>query len=107
MARLRPVPAARQAFPDTFVHSDLEKCTHAFLRQDTTPRALEHLYSGPYQVLSWRQKILQLLVCGRPVTVSTDRIKLAYILNGTDRGNNTFNPPVEGTPAVATPATPP
>jgi hypothetical protein len=35
MARLRPVPAARHASPATFVHIDLEKCTHVFLRQDT------------------------------------------------------------------------
>jgi cleavage and polyadenylation specificity factor subunit 1 len=52
MARLRPVPAARHASPATFVHNDLEKCTHVFLRQDTpgpvtegednaTPRARE------------------------------------------------------------------
>jgi hypothetical protein len=41
MAHLRPVPAARHGFPTTFVHSDLEKCTHVFLRQDTTRRALD------------------------------------------------------------------
>jgi hypothetical protein len=45
--------------------------------------------------------MLQLLVRGRPVTVSTDRVKPAYILNETNRGNNP-NPP-----AIATPATPP
>jgi cleavage and polyadenylation specificity factor subunit 1 len=41
MARLRPVLAARHTSPSTFVHSDLEKCTHVFIRQDTTRRALE------------------------------------------------------------------
>jgi hypothetical protein len=41
MAHLRPVPAARHVSPVTFVHSDLGKCTHVFLRQDTTRRALE------------------------------------------------------------------
>jgi cleavage and polyadenylation specificity factor subunit 1 len=51
MALLRPIPAAHHAFPATFVHSDLEKCTHVFLCQDTTPRALEPPYSGPYQFL--------------------------------------------------------
>jgi hypothetical protein len=70
MARLRPVPAARHTSPSTFVHSDLERCTHVFLRQDTTRRALEPPYSGPYQVLSRRVKTLQLLVRGRPVTVN-------------------------------------
>jgi hypothetical protein len=55
MAHLRPVLAARHASPATFVHRDLEKCTHVFIRQDTTRRALEPLYSDPYQVLSRRE----------------------------------------------------
>jgi hypothetical protein len=88
MAHLRPVLAALHAFWATFVHSDLEKYTHVFLHQDVTRQALETPYSGPYQVLSWRDKTLQLLVCGRPVTVSTDRVKPAYILNETNRRNN-------------------
>jgi hypothetical protein len=83
------------------VYSYLEKCTHVFLRQDTTRRALEPYYSLPYQVLSRREKTLQLLVRERPVTVSTERVKPPYILN------NTFNPPVGATPVVAPPATPP
>jgi cleavage and polyadenylation specificity factor subunit 1 len=69
MAHLRPILAARHASPATFVHKDLEKCTHAFLHQDATRWDLEPPYSGPYQVLSWRDKTLQLLVRGRPVTV--------------------------------------
>jgi hypothetical protein len=105
MAHLRPVPAARQAYPATFVHSDLEKCTYIFLSQDTKHQALEPPYNGPYQVLSRREKTLQLLMHGRPVTVSTNRVKLAYILNGTDHRNNSFNLPVNVTPAVAPPAT--
>jgi cleavage and polyadenylation specificity factor subunit 1 len=38
MACLRPVPVARHTSPATFVHSELKKCTHVFLRQDTTRR---------------------------------------------------------------------
>jgi hypothetical protein len=45
------------------------------------------------------------MVHGTPVTVSTERVKLAYILNGTDSGTNTFNPAVDATPAVAALAT--
>jgi hypothetical protein len=46
-------------------------------------------------------------MCGRPVTVSTNRVKPAYILNGTDCRNSTFNLLINATPSVATPATPP
>jgi hypothetical protein len=80
MARLRSILAARHASPATFVHSDLEKCTQIFLPQDATCRALEPPYSGPYQVLSWRAKTLQLLVRRRPVTVSADKVKPTYTL---------------------------
>jgi hypothetical protein len=107
IARLRPVPAARHASPATFLHNDLEKCTHVFLHQDTTRRALEPPYSGPYQVLSRREKTMQLLVHGRPVTVTIDGVKPAYILSGTDRGNSNFSPQVNATPAVASPTTQP
>jgi hypothetical protein len=106
MARLRAVPAAPHPSPATFVHKDIDKCTHVFLHQDATRRALEPPYSGPYQALSLRDKTLQLLVRGRPVTVSTDRVKAAYILYETNRGDNP-NPPAIATPALAPPATPP
>jgi hypothetical protein len=106
MARLRPVPAARHASVATFVHNDLQKCTHVFLRQDATRRALQPPYSDPYQVLSRRDKTLQILVRGRPVTVSTDRVKPAYVLNESNRGNNP-NPPAITTPVSAPPARPP
>jgi hypothetical protein len=62
MARLRPVPAARHSCPATFVHKDLHSCTHIFLRQDALHRALEPPYSGPYRVLSRREKTMKLLV---------------------------------------------
>jgi hypothetical protein len=82
------------------MHSDIKKCTHIFLRQDIRSRALEPLYSSPYQVLSQRENTLQLLMYGRPITVSADRVKLAYTLNGTDCGNK-FNPTAAATLAIA------
>jgi hypothetical protein len=75
MTHLRPVPAARHASPATFVPKDLHNCTHVFLRQDANRRALEPPYSGPHKVLSRREKTLQILVRGKPLTVSTDRDK--------------------------------
>jgi hypothetical protein len=68
-------------------------------------RALEPPYSSPYKVPSQREKTLQLLVQGKPVTMSKDRVKPAYILNKTDHRNN-FNQPTATTPAIAPPATP-
>jgi hypothetical protein len=103
MARLRPVPASHHTSSATFVHKDLHNCTHVFLRQDATRRALVPPYSGPYQVLSRREKTPQLLVRGKPVTVSADRVKPAYVLNEADCGRAIFNPSASATPGIAPP----
>jgi hypothetical protein len=103
MARLRPAPASHHVSSATFVHTDLHNSTHVFLRQDTTRRALEPPYSGPYQVLSRREKALLLLVRGKPVTVSADRVKPAYVLNEADCGSTIFNPVASATPDTAPP----
>jgi hypothetical protein len=109
MAHFRTIPATRHASRAIFVHSDLEKCKHVILRQDTTRRALESPYSGPYQVISRREKIIKILVRGRPITVSTDRVNAAYILNETTRGTTTkiFNATADATPGVGPHAVPP
>jgi hypothetical protein len=52
-------------------------------------------------------KTLQLIVRGKPVTVSTDRVKPTYVLNETDRGGINFNPSAKISPATAPPGTPP
>jgi hypothetical protein len=107
MAHLRPVPAADQASPATFVHKDLYNCTHVFLRQDTTRRILESPYSGPYQVLSWRGIALQIFSLGKHITVSADRVKPAYVLKGTESESTTFNPSGSATQSIAPWATQP
>jgi hypothetical protein len=106
MARLRPVPAARHASPATFVHKDLKDCNYVFLRQDAVRRALEPPYSGPYQVLSRQEKTFKILVRGRSVTVSADRVKPAYTLNETDHGPTHNKPAATPTAATASPTMP-
>jgi hypothetical protein len=64
-------------------------------------------YSGHYQVLSRREKTLQLLLRGRLTTTSTAMVKPAYILNETGRGTTIFNSAVDATLAAAPPAAPP
>jgi hypothetical protein len=62
MAHLRPIPATRHTSLATFMHSALEKCMHVFLCQDTMCWALDPPYSGTHQVLSWREKKMELLM---------------------------------------------
>ena len=80
MDQLRPTPTARHSSPATFVHEDLQDSPHVFLRQDTVRRALQPPYSGPHQVIARTDKTHTIFVRGRHVTVSTDRVKTAYLL---------------------------
>jgi hypothetical protein len=105
MACLRPVPTAHHASSATFVHKDLQNYTHVFLCQDAIRLALEPPYSGPYQVLSRREKTLQLIMGGKPITLSADKVKPAYVLNEADCGSTIFNPSASATPAIAPPPT--
>jgi hypothetical protein len=102
MTHLRPVPAALHASPAIFVHKDLHDSTHVFLRQDTIRRALEPPYSGPYQVLSRRDKTLQLLVRSKSVIVSADRVKLAYVLHEPVHDRTPFPSPATSTQTPTT-----
>jgi hypothetical protein len=103
MACLRPAPATRHANPGTFIHKDLTDCTHVFLRQDSTCRALEPPYSGPYQVLSRKDKTLKLLVRGKPIIVSTDRVKPTHVFNENDSGHTASATPPKAPSDIATP----
>jgi hypothetical protein len=101
VARLRPVPAAR---PDSvYILAQRHREVHPRL----PPSGSNVLgLGGPYQVLSQRDKTLQLLIRGRPVTMSADRVKPAYILHETNCGNNTKTS-APATRAIAPPGTPP
>jgi len=75
--KLRPVPAARHAYPAAFVNKDLADSTHVFLRQDALRRPLDPPYSGPYKVLARTKKTLRIAINGRPVTVLIVSVKPA------------------------------
>jgi len=91
------VPAARHASPTMFVHKDLADSTHVFHGQDAVRRPLDPPYSDPYKVLARTKKTLRIAINGRTVTVSTDRVKPAYIMKETDGHTVTARAPPEQT----------
>jgi cleavage and polyadenylation specificity factor subunit 1 len=100
MDQLRPIPAARHSTPAPFVHRNLQDSTHVFLRQDAIRRALEPPYSGPHKVIARTDKTFIIVVRGRQVTVSADRVKPAFLLAQEQRTNT--SPPAQphAVPAV-------
>lgn len=78
--RLRPQSQAISGNRKVFVHSDLNNCTHVFLRNDTVRKPLTPAYNGPFRVLSRNNKVFNILLANRESSVSIDRCKPAYIL---------------------------
>ncbi|XP_061519498.1 mucin-2-like [Anopheles gambiae] len=82
MSKIRPSNTAWHTNRTSFVHSDLNKCSHVFVRNDTVRPALTTPYHGPYQVLTRNSKSFQILLKGHPSLVSVDRLKPAYTTEG-------------------------
>lgn len=82
---LKPSPASRHSKPSIFIFKDLLTASHVFLREDALRAPLKPAYTGPHAVLERSEKVYKILVKGKPVTVSVDRLKPAYILNDSSR----------------------
>lgn len=117
MAKLRPTPTSNHARPATFVHKDLVKCTHVYLRDDSVRGALVPPYSGPHRIISRPDaKTLIIDIRASPSRVSVDRVKPAYVFvpstpspvvpTPTPLSSSPAAPPASAAPAAA-PAVPP
>lgn len=88
---IRPQPASRHCKKVTFVYKDLATTTHVYLREDAVKAPLQPAYTGPHEVLERKDKFYKLMIKGKPVTVSIDRLKPAYILTRDDSSSNPHN----------------
>jgi transposase InsO family protein len=92
MNDLRPTPTSSHGNKQIFTFRDLETCSHVFLRHDAVKPPLQPAYDGPYKVLHRDHRTFRLLLNGRPTSVSTDRLKPAYVANE-DPPQPTITPP--------------
>ncbi|KAG8193720.1 hypothetical protein JTE90_005018 [Oedothorax gibbosus] len=81
MELLKPTKSSSHNRPKVFVNSDLKVCAHVFVRIDRVKKALEPAYEGPYAVVKRCDKYFELLIKGKHVTISIDRLKPAYLLD--------------------------
>lgn len=87
--KLKPSPASHHSNSlKTFIFKDLSTASHVFLRDDTVGGSLKPAYSGPFAVVTRGDKVFKIIVKGKPVTVSIDRIKPAYMLHDTNTTDN-------------------
>ncbi|XP_035229511.1 uncharacterized protein LOC118201503 [Stegodyphus dumicola] len=80
MQQLKPFPNQNHQ-TRIFVHPELQKCTHVFLRVDKITPPLTQPYTGPHKVISRSDKVLKISINGRQSSVSIDRVKPAFIYN--------------------------
>ncbi|CAI9728705.1 Hypothetical predicted protein [Octopus vulgaris] len=62
----------------SFVPSDIKSWTYVFVRNDAAHNSLKNKYTGPFKVLSVRDKTMTLEMNGKKEIVSVDGIKKAY-----------------------------
>ncbi|XP_026471529.1 uncharacterized protein LOC113375797 [Ctenocephalides felis] len=75
---LKPQPTSSHSPKKSFIHKDLDKSSHVFIRQDMIKPTLTQPYKGPYKVLERGEKTFKLDVSGQPKSFSKDRLKPAY-----------------------------
>ncbi|BHF70223.1 hypothetical protein SprV_0301327300 [Sparganum proliferum] len=78
MLNLRATPP-RASPANSFIPPDLDTCNFVWVRHDAVRRPLQPPYDGPYRVLRRSDKDVVIDRNGKTNTVSTDRVKLAYI----------------------------
>ncbi|GFR27610.1 hypothetical protein TNCT_446181 [Trichonephila clavata] len=56
-------------------------CTLVFVRRDSVRRPLQAPYDGPYPIINHSDKLYEVNIHGKPTSVSTDRLKSAFMHN--------------------------
>ncbi|GFX89472.1 hypothetical protein TNCV_483071 [Trichonephila clavipes] len=80
MDELKPTKYSPPKIQKIFVHKNLKSCTHVFVRVDRVRKALEPPYDGPFPVKERYEKYFILTIKNKPVNISVDRLKPAYLL---------------------------
>ena len=88
----------------SYVSSDLDSCTHVFVRHDAVKMPLQQPYDGPFKVTKRSNKHFTLDIKGKESVVSIDRLKPAY-LESSESTPQTFNPSPLTVPSTPSPHT--
>ncbi|GFY12806.1 transposon Tf2-6 polyprotein [Trichonephila clavipes] len=83
MRALRPIPTSAHSNCSMFVPTNLKSCSHIFLRVDRVQPPLSQNYTGPHEVIRRTDKVFAILINGKMKVVSIDRVKPAYVWDGT------------------------
>lgn len=80
MSHVRTTDTKLKGNRKCFVHKELQRCSHVFLRRDMIKKSLTAPYEGPYKVLKRDGKCFTIQLPGRTAVISIDRLKPAFLL---------------------------
>ena len=75
---LQPSTPKHHSKPSVFVHRDLSKCSHVFVRIDAVKKPLQRPYEGPFKVLERHEKFMEIVINGKSQRISIDRLKPVF-----------------------------
>lgn len=81
MDHLQPRSPNHHSKPSVFVHQDLAKCSHVFVRIDSVKKPLQRPYEGPFKVLQKHGKFMDVQIHGKSQQISIDRLKPVFGFN--------------------------
>ena len=81
MNELKPVQTSNHSSQSVFVHPELDKCTHVYLRVETAKQLCDQPYSGPYKVIKRLEKKFEIDYKGEKKMVTIDRLIPAFQAN--------------------------
>ncbi|CAG7719774.1 unnamed protein product [Allacma fusca] len=81
MQKLSPIPTSNHSTKKFFINKDLLESDFVFLRVDRVKAPLEQPYEGPFAVISKSEKNFTINYKNKPVVVSIDRLKPAFVVN--------------------------
>ena len=79
MQQLQPPAVRSHQQMSPYVSSDLDSCTHVFVRHDAVKRPLQQPYDSPFKVIKCSNKHFTLDIKGKESVVSIDCLKPAYL----------------------------
>ncbi|XP_033361685.1 uncharacterized protein LOC117240565 [Bombus vosnesenskii] len=80
MRKVRPYPATRHGGRKISVFKKLESSPYVFLRHSAIGGPLQPQFDGPFKVVKRGEKDYVIKINDRDVTVSIDRLKLAFVV---------------------------
>lgn len=78
-SQLRPSQRLKLDYRRVFVHPELKKSSHVFVRRDGVKKGLQDPYQGPFPVVRRSEKFFVIHKDGKENTISIDRLKPAYL----------------------------